>query len=103
MADPVLANLRQSKFTDPRELRAQAARLTATATAIENGTWEAVVDGVVTPAQLAEKLDCSVQSANNYLRALYDVRLVNRERVVVPGGGRKFAYALALDETGGDA
>jgi predicted transcriptional regulator len=87
-------------FRDPRELREEARRLLAVATAIEEGTWSAVVAGRVTPADLAGRLGCSVSSANNRLRALYDLRLIDRELVLVPGGGRQFAYVWTTRREG---
>ena len=79
---------------DPRELRAVAARLSATADAIEDGTWAFVIDAPDprTPDALARQMGVTVQAANNRLYRLYGLGLVDRERIPVIGGGRQFAY-----------
>lgn len=84
-------------YTDPRVLRDQAARLLATADAIEDGTWQFVVENHATPTHVAKHLGISVQAANNRLRKLYDRGLLNREKVKVEGGGRAFHYRLTLE------
>lgn len=88
-----------SDFRDPRELRLEADRLNATAAAIEDGTWAAVVQHDPTPGELAECIDCSVAGANNRLRRLYDLGLLDRRQIKVAGGGRQFRYRLRLDES----
>jgi hypothetical protein len=85
------------RFYDPRALRERAARLIALATAVEDGTWGVIVDGPGTAESVAEVVGCTAQGANNRLRRLYDLRLIDRETVPLDGGGRQFAYRIAVD------
>jgi hypothetical protein len=89
-----------ARYRDPRELRAEADRLRATANAIEDGTWAFVCEAPFpqTPVALARRVGITVQAANERLRKLYDLRLVYRKHIPVEGGGRAFVYSLALDE-----
>jgi predicted transcriptional regulator len=90
---------RQSNsYRDPRELRAEAGRLMATAHAIEDGTWAFVceTDGPCTTTALALHLGLSPQAANNRLRKLYDLRLLDRSPMTLADGGREFVYELRL-------
>lgn len=86
------------RYRDPRELRAEAMRLRATADAIEDGTWAFLCEdeGPRTPSALAERLGCSLQAANNRLRRLYDLALADRDRASLPGGGREFSYSVRV-------
>lgn len=96
---PSLPRQSRPKYRDPRELRAEADRLRATADAIEDGTWDFVCEASDRrPVALAERLGVSVQAANNRLRRLYDIGLADRERVAVAGGGREFSYSLRLTD-----
>jgi predicted transcriptional regulator len=52
--------------------------------------------GSATPAQLAPIAGCSIQGANNRLRRLYDLRILDRVQISVPGGGKQFQYRIAL-------
>ena len=91
-----------SGFRDPRELRDEARRLNAIANAIEDGTWAVIIDGPGTTVAVAEALDCSIQSASNRLNKLYNLRIIERTQVIVPGGGRRFEYRLALKQVSDD-
>lgn len=86
------------RLRDPRELRQEAARLQATANAIEDGTWGALVDGRRTAAEIAEAVGGSPQAANNRLKHLYELGLLDRVRAPLPGGGRSFVYTIAITE-----
>lgn len=89
------------QFRDPRELRHEAACLLATAAAIEDGTWAAIVDGPGTSASVVTHVGCTAQGANNRLRRLYDLGVLDRDRIVVNGGGKAFAYRVSMTAFGG--
>lgn len=84
-------------YRDPRELRLEAERLRATAGAIEDGIWQLACEGKVMPSQLVERLGISLSGANHRLKDLYNLGLLNREKVNVPTGGRAFAYSVRVE------
>lgn len=79
-----------------RTLRSRIELLKAELIGVENGALTYVEEnGSVTPAELAEALSVSPQSANNYLRDLWASGLLVRWKVPVPGGGRAYRYGSA--------
>lgn len=78
-----------------RYLRAQIERLRAELCAVEDGTMsyvEEVREGI-TAEGLANAAAISPQAANNRLRRLERVGILERDRAVIPGGGR-YVYEL---------
>lgn len=83
------------------ELEATIERSRAELSALQNGTWDALLlyrwhDGHegITPSELAEVLDLAPSTANERLRKLWRAGLVTREWELVEGGGRSFRYRI---------
>jgi predicted transcriptional regulator len=78
-------------------LRAVIDRTRAELLAVEDGTMEYVehVRKGITATRFAEAVGITPQAANNRLKKLEAVGLLERRRVRCPSGGKQYEYDLA--------
>lgn len=81
----------RAQTQEASRLREIKRRLDAQLGAVESGL-SVVVTSWVNTAVVASVLHVSMQAANNHLKRLLDVDLVERRAVTDPTGGRMFEY-----------